>query len=149
MNSQKTPHNTYSRTSYGLFRGSLEKNGPELSRVHCIVWSNQLPMIFPGLRTSPRIIVTLASAIVGIYAVSWRPLNSQRTSDTIITSLLRQNDVATSFSHKNDVIFAPCVRWDRSSSKQGLTDITILVPSYSCKSLKIHSKFGNQSPILK
>ena len=35
---------------------------------------------------------------------------SQRTSDAIITPLLRQNDATTSFSRNNDVTFAACVR---------------------------------------
>ena len=35
----------------------------------------------------------------------------QRTHDVKITSLLRQNDVATSFWRHNDVILASCVRW--------------------------------------
>ena len=37
--------------------------------------------------------------------------SSQRTHDAIITSLLRQNDVATSFWHNNDVVIASFVRW--------------------------------------
>ena len=37
---------------------------------------------------------------------------SQGTGDVIITSLLRQNDVATSFWRFNDVIIASCARWD-------------------------------------
>ena len=36
---------------------------------------------------------------------------SQRTHGVTITSLLRQNDVATSFWRKNDVIITPRVRW--------------------------------------
>ena len=35
----------------------------------------------------------------------------QLTNDAIITSLWRQNDVATSFRRHNDVIIASCVRW--------------------------------------
>ena len=41
---------------------------------------------------------------------------SKRTHDAIITSLRRQNDVAASFWHGNDVIFASCVRWARIKS---------------------------------
>ena len=41
----------------------------------------------------------------------------QRTHAAIITSLLRENDVATSFSHNNDVIIAACVRWDAAAHK--------------------------------
>ena len=37
---------------------------------------------------------------------------SQRTRDAIMTSLLRQNDVATSFWRNNDVIIVSRVRWD-------------------------------------
>ena len=36
---------------------------------------------------------------------------SQQTRDATITSLLRQNDVATSFWRNNDVIIAPCAHW--------------------------------------
>ena len=35
----------------------------------------------------------------------------QRARNTIITSSLRQNDVATSFWRNNDFIIASCVRW--------------------------------------
>ena len=37
---------------------------------------------------------------------------SQRTHDAKITSLWRQNNVATSFWRHNDVIIASCARWD-------------------------------------
>ena len=37
--------------------------------------------------------------------------HSHRKHDAIISSLWRQNDVATSFWRHNDVIFASCVRW--------------------------------------
>ena len=37
--------------------------------------------------------------------------DTQWAHDAIITSLLRQNDVATSFWRKNDVIIASCARW--------------------------------------
>ena len=36
---------------------------------------------------------------------------TQRAHDAIITSLVCQNDVATSFRHDNDVIIASCFRW--------------------------------------
>ena len=36
---------------------------------------------------------------------------TQRTHDTIITPLLRQNDVLMSFWRNNDVMIALCVRW--------------------------------------
>ena len=39
----------------------------------------------------------------------------QRTRDAKITSLWRQNDVATSFWRHNDVIIASCARWVRLS----------------------------------
>ena len=39
----------------------------------------------------------------------------QRTHDAIITSPLRQNDVATSFWRNNDVVIALCDHWDRIS----------------------------------
>ena len=38
-------------------------------------------------------------------------LHLQRTHDVMVTSLLRQDDVATSFWRNNDVIIASCVRW--------------------------------------
>ena len=44
--------------------------------------------------------------------VAWSVLTTQRTHDAIITSLLRQNDVATSFWRNNDVIIASRVRWE-------------------------------------
>ena len=34
-----------------------------------------------------------------------------QSHDVIITSLLHQNDVTTSFWYNNDVIITPCVRW--------------------------------------
>ena len=37
--------------------------------------------------------------------------NIQLARDAIITSSLRQNDVATSFRHNDDVIFASWVSW--------------------------------------
>ena len=37
---------------------------------------------------------------------------TQRTHNTIITSLLHQNNIATSFWRNNDVIIASCVRWE-------------------------------------
>ena len=36
---------------------------------------------------------------------------TQRAHDAIITGLLCQLDVATSFRRNNDVIIAPCFRW--------------------------------------
>ena len=36
-----------------------------------------------------------------------------RAHDAITTSLLRQNDVATSFWRNNDVIISSCARWDQ------------------------------------
>ena len=38
----------------------------------------------------------------------WRSAETQRTHDGTITSLLRQNDVATSFWRNNDVIITAC-----------------------------------------
>ena len=35
----------------------------------------------------------------------------QRTHDAIIKSLLRQNDVMSSFWRNNDFIIVPCARW--------------------------------------
>ena len=42
---------------------------------------------------------------------TWPFLCTQRTHDAIITPLLRQNDVTTSFWCNNNVIIASCVRW--------------------------------------
>ena len=36
---------------------------------------------------------------------------SQQAHDEMITPLLRQNDVATSFRRNDDVIIMSCVRW--------------------------------------
>ena len=41
-------------------------------------------------------------------------VQTQRTHGAIITSLLRRNDVATSFRRNNDVIITSCVRWELS-----------------------------------
>ena len=57
----------------------------------------------------------------------WQLLISQRAHDPIITPLRRKNDVAMSFWRHNDVIIAPCVRWD-------------LVRSLLSSVLSIHSK---------
>ena len=42
---------------------------------------------------------------------------SQRTHDVMITSLLRQNDVAMSFWRNNDVVITSCVDWDSISNR--------------------------------
>ena len=44
----------------------------------------------------------------------------QRTHDVIITSLKRQNDVATSFWRWNDVIITSCVRWELNYHRQDI-----------------------------
>ena len=52
-------------------------------------------------------------------------INSQRTRDAIITPLLHQNDVATSFWRYNDVVIASCARWVAMRPPEGdpvLTD---------------------------
>ena len=54
-------------------------------------------------------------------------MGSQRTYGVIITSLLRQNDVATSFWRKSDVIITSYVRWDVSSSKFRTTQVNIVL----------------------
>ena len=43
-----------------------------------------------------------------------KPLKTENCNyaNSIIRSLLRQNDVATSFGRHNDVIFASCVGWE-------------------------------------
>ena len=48
----------------------------------------------------------------------WHGL-AQRAHDVIITSLLRQNDVTTSFWRKNDVTITSCVRWVRAQIRIG------------------------------
>ena len=42
---------------------------------------------------------------------SWNLTHSQRTHDVMITSSLRQHDVATSFCRYDDVIITSCVHW--------------------------------------
>ena len=54
-------------------------------------------------------------------------MTSQRTYDVIITSLLRQNHVATSFWRKSDVIVTSYVRWDVSSSKFRTTQVNFML----------------------
>ena len=44
--------------------------------------------------------------------IGYSNVTTQRTHDVIITSLLRQNDVARSFWRNGDVIITSCVRWD-------------------------------------
>ena len=41
-------------------------------------------------------------------------IQAQQACDAIIMSLLRQNDIATSFWHNNDVI-APYVQWEEKA----------------------------------
>ena len=48
--------------------------------------------------------------IVFCFVRSWWS-HAQRSHVIIITSLLRQNDAATSFWHNNYVIITPCVHW--------------------------------------
>ena len=57
----------------------------------------------------------------------------QRARDANITSLWRQNDVATSFWRQNDVIIASCARWEyvfesTNHTKWQLQPITEHVP---------------------
>ena len=49
-------------------------------------------------------------------AILDRVMCRQRTHGTMITSLLRQNDVATSFWRNNDVMIAPHAHWKGTSS---------------------------------
>ena len=42
---------------------------------------------------------------------------SQSSHDVMITTLWRQNDVATSFRRHNDVIIASCVCWEKATSR--------------------------------
>ena len=53
---------------------------------------------------------------------------TQRTHDVKITSLLRQNDVVTSFRRNNDVIFTSCVRWGSTKVTIGETHLKTLRP---------------------
>ena len=46
-----------------------------------------------------------------LYVLDGLDLLVQGAHDVIITSLLRQNDVATPFRRHNDVIIASSVRW--------------------------------------
>ena len=56
------------------------------------------------------------SAVFCLFHVTYRQLENRKRAwaahDVTITSLLRQNDVATSFWRNNDVIITSCVRWD-------------------------------------
>ena len=47
----------------------------------------------------------------GQLSCRWDVISTQRWHGAKITSLLSQNDVATSFWRNNDVIIASCVRW--------------------------------------
>ena len=49
------------------------------------------------------------------------PMVPQRVLDAVITSTLRQNNVAASFSRNNDFIFASCVRWGWAVSYMGIS----------------------------
>ena len=51
-----------------------------------------------------RVELLITNRSVGRIVPQW-------TRDAIITSLLRQNDIATSFWRYNDVIITSCVRW--------------------------------------
>ena len=54
-----------------------------------------------------------ASAFPNAIRMPWDlTRKTQRTRDAIMTSLLRQNDVITSFWRNGVVIFASCVRWE-------------------------------------
>ena len=44
---------------------------------------------------------------------------AQRAQDVTITSLLRENDVTTSFWRKNDVTITSCVRWVKAQIRIG------------------------------
>ena len=52
----------------------------------------------------------------------------QRAHDAMITSLLRQNDVATSFCRNNDVIIVSCARW-----------VVLWSNRYRCRLLALHT----------
>ena len=52
--------------------------------------------------------------------ITYNPIQHKqipRAHDAITTSLLRQNDVATSFWRNNDVVIASCARWDTVSCR--------------------------------
>ena len=51
----------------------------------------------------------LSGYVLYIIKMQWN--QSQWTYGAMITSLLRQNEVETSFWHNNDVTIAPYVRW--------------------------------------
>ena len=50
-------------------------------------------------------------------------ITSQLVRGAIITSLLRQNDVATPFWRNNHVIITACVNWDENSHSRGKVEI--------------------------
>ena len=74
----------------------------------------------------------------------------------IITSLLRRNDVATSFRRNNDVIIASCVRWDAECDSVTPTPLSTLVAVTVSKMAATQSdrlgrqgSFDRQSPDLR
>ena len=91
------------------------------SMFHIIRICNKSPYRLKYRRGNP---ILLKSAVIThkntIYVSSWYMAvvtypyyadTSQRTHDGIITSLLSQNDVATSFRRNNNVIITSCARW--------------------------------------
>ena len=61
----------------------------------------------------------------------------QLTHDAIKTSILRQNDVVTSFWRNNGVIIALCARWDTCNNNN---HFFLLKPRGSAETLNILSK---------
>ena len=110
----------------------MDSNNIGSTSVEVISWCRQTtnPITWINIQISVTIwrhLVTIGSSFKGDWdmynirhfvAISnhiylwFRNRRSQRTHDAIKTSLLRQNDVATSFWCNNDVIITSCVRWD-------------------------------------
>ena len=83
-------------------------------------------------------------------------IHTQWTYDVIITSLLRQKDVATSFWRNNDVIIASCVCWVWATVCSFLFLILLLLPlllvlltltlNRMCTEIKNHFSLDNAIP---
>ena len=57
-------------------------------------------------------------------------MQSQRTYDVIITSLLRQNEIATSFWRNNGLIITSCAHWECADIRAGRYKVTRFLIAY-------------------
>ena len=76
--------------------------------------------------------------VVSFYHCFWSIFQQsppQRAHGTIITSVLCQNDVTTSFWRYNDVIIAACVRWNGNNTigKYIFDSASTSVPYFYCR----------------